>query len=167
MTGTSITAWDSIFWVLCPLGAASYWKWHWTDHPTYATQLKCEPVITTHAVCTSWFCLTNTVDTYIFKCRKMADPIGDLNAVLQTCSIEDQATCTNIINQEGFMELADLGVLETDTDVTEMAKRMAMHTQAEGRVLLRMVMIKCLQSLVWWVQDHQKQVWITTCGRQL
>jgi hypothetical protein len=30
-------------------------------------------------------------------------------------------TCTNIINQEGFTQLEDLGVLETDTDVSEMA----------------------------------------------
>ena len=48
----------------------------------------------------------------------------------------------NIINQEGFTQLEDPGVLETDTDVSEMAKRMATRTQAEGRVLLGTVMIK-------------------------
>jgi hypothetical protein len=48
-------------------------------------------------------------------------------------------------------------VLETDADVTEMAKRMATRTQAEGRVLLGTVVIKRLQTLVWWIRDHQKR----------
>jgi hypothetical protein len=53
----------------------------------------------------------------------MADLIGQLHAVL--------ATHTNIIAQEGFTQLGDLGVLETNTDVSEMAKRMATRTQVE------------------------------------
>jgi hypothetical protein len=47
-------------------------------------------------------------------------------------------------------------LLEADTDVMEMAKQMAARTQAEGRVLLGTVVIKHLQTLVWWVRDHQK-----------
>jgi hypothetical protein len=39
----------------------------------------------------------------------------------------------------------------------EMAKRMAAHTQADGRVLIGTVVIKHLQTLIWWVRDHQKQ----------
>ena len=53
--------------------------------------------------------------------------------------------------------MSDLGVLETNADITEMAKRMASHTQAEGRVLLGTVVIKRLQTLVWWIRDHQKR----------
>jgi uncharacterized membrane protein YgcG len=87
----------------------------------------------------------------------MADPIEELHAVLGTCGIVDEATRTNIINQEGFTQLQDLGVLETDSDVTEMAKRMATRTQAEGRVLLGTVVIKRLQTLVWWIRDQQKR----------
>jgi hypothetical protein len=87
----------------------------------------------------------------------MANPIAELNLVLKTCGILDAATRTNIINREGFMSLDDLGVLETDTDVTEMAKRMATRTQAEGRVLLGTVVIKRLQTLVWWIRDQQKR----------
>jgi hypothetical protein len=34
---------------------------------------------------------------------------------------------------------------------------MATRTQAEGRVLLGTVVIKRLQTLVWWVRDHQKR----------
>jgi hypothetical protein len=87
----------------------------------------------------------------------MVNPIDNLHAVFVMQGITDEATRTNIINQEGFTQLGDLGVLETDTDVSEMAKRMATRTQAEGRVLLGMVMIKQLQMLVWWVRDQQKR----------
>jgi uncharacterized membrane protein YgcG len=87
----------------------------------------------------------------------MADPIQELHDVFLTCGINDMATRTTIIAQEGFTQLDDLGVLETDTDVSEMAKRMATRTQAEGRVLLGTVIIKRLQTLVWWIRDHQKR----------
>jgi hypothetical protein len=87
----------------------------------------------------------------------MADPIAELHAVLETCGVVNEGTRTNIIVREGFTQLADLGVLETDTDVTEMAKRMATRTQNEGRVLLGTVIIKRLQTLVWWVRDQQKR----------
>jgi hypothetical protein len=59
-------------------------------------------------------------------------------------------------HQEGFTQLEDLGVLKTNTDVNNMAKRMATRTQGEGRVLLGMVMIQQLQTLVWWVRDQHK-----------
>ena len=87
----------------------------------------------------------------------MADPIGELNAVFAMCGIADGATRANIIAQEGFTQLGDLGVLEMDSNITEMAKRMASRTQAEGRVLLGTVVIKRLQTLVWWVRDRQKR----------
>ena len=60
----------------------------------------------------------------------MADPIAELHAVLVTCGVGNKGTHTNIIVREGFTQLVDLRVLETDTDVTEMAKRMATCTQA-------------------------------------
>ena len=87
----------------------------------------------------------------------MADPIEELNMVFQTCRIADPVVRTNIINREGFTSLEDLGVLETDTDVSDMAKRLASRTQAEGRVYLGTVVVKRLQTLVWWVRDHQKR----------
>lgn len=87
----------------------------------------------------------------------MADPIAELNMVLEVCGIADLATRTNIINREGFNSLEDLGVLETDSDVSDMAKRLASRTQAEGRVYLGTVVVKRLQTLVWWVRDHQKR----------
>jgi hypothetical protein len=81
--------------------------------------------------------------------------LDDLHAVFAMCGIPDAATRTLIMNREEFNQLNDLGVLETDTDVTEMAKRMASRTQAKGRVLLGTVIIKRLQTLVWWIRDHQ------------
>jgi len=87
----------------------------------------------------------------------MADPIEELHAVFTTCGIIDEARRNNIIALEGFTQLKDLAVLETDTDVTEMAKRMATRTQAEGRVLLGTVVIKRLQTLVWWIRDQRKR----------
>ena len=84
----------------------------------------------------------------------MADPIEELNAVFTTCGINDAGMRANIIAQEGWEYLR---VLETDMDVAEMAKRMASQMQAEGRVLLGTVIIKCLQTLIWWVRYHQKR----------
>ena len=81
----------------------------------------------------------------------MADPIAELNMVFEMCGVADLATRTNTINREGFTSLEDLGVLETDTDVSDMAKRLASRTHAEGRVYLGTVVVKRLQTLVWWV----------------
>jgi hypothetical protein len=53
----------------------------------------------------------------------MADPIAELNMVVEMCGVTDLATCTNIINWEGFISLEDLGILETDTEVSDMAKK--------------------------------------------
>jgi hypothetical protein len=69
---------------------------------------------------------------------------NNLHAVFKMCGIPDAATRTLIMNRKGFTQLDDLGVLETDLDVTEMAKRMASRTQAKGRVLLGTVIIKRL-----------------------
>jgi hypothetical protein len=97
-----------------------------------------------------------TMVPFQVQLRWLIQAIGEVHAVLKRCSIIEEAIYMNIINHEGFMQLADLGVLETDTDVMEMAKRMATQAQAEGRVLLGTVIIKQLETLGWWVRDHQK-----------
>jgi ribosomal protein L35AE/L33A len=78
----------------------------------------------------------------------MANLIDNLHVVFTMCGINNKATRANIIMQKGFTQLEE--------DVSKMAKRMAMRTQAEGRVLLGTVMIKHLQTLIWWVRDQQK-----------
>jgi hypothetical protein len=71
-------------------------------------------------------CLTHTVVSVTYLGTvKMADPIGELNAIFAMCGIADKAMRANIIAQEVFTQLEDLGVLESDTNVMEMAKRMA------------------------------------------
>lgn len=89
----------------------------------------------------------------------MADPIAELHAVLTTCGITEADTPrVSVIDREGFNELPDLGILETDGDVTEMANRMAKRTVDDGRVTLgTTVVIKRLQTLVWWIRDRQKR----------
>jgi hypothetical protein len=64
--------------------------------------------------------------------------------VLKVCHVMDLATCTNIINQEGFMSVEDLGILGTDSDVLDMAKRLVSRAQAEGKVYLGTVVAKRL-----------------------
>ena len=87
----------------------------------------------------------------------MADPIDELNAVLMTIGITNQNIRTNIIEREGFTEVADLATLVTDRDVDEMAKRMAARTQNEGRVFLGTVTVQRMKTLVWWVNDQLKR----------
>jgi hypothetical protein len=77
--------------------------------------------------------------------------------VFKMCGVTDVVTRTNIINQEGFTTIEDLGVLKNDSDVSDMAKRMASRMLVEGRVQLGTVGIKRVQTLVWWVRDHQKR----------
>jgi hypothetical protein len=45
---------------------------------------------------------------------KKANPIDNLHAVFAMCGITDEATRANIIVQEGFTQLEDLGVLKND-----------------------------------------------------
>ena len=88
----------------------------------------------------------------------------DLHAILTVCGISTEATCACIIKatcaciigNEGFTSVEDLAVLETDTDVSEMAKRMASHTAADGSVNLGTIQIKRIQALAWWVRDCMK-----------
>jgi len=99
--------------------------------------------------------LTTWSFIYFIQFTQMAD--ADLHAVLTVCGIAAQATRTMIINNEGFGSLADLGEMEGDRDVSEMAKRMASRSAAQGRVHLGTTHIKRIQALVWWVHDHQKR----------
>jgi hypothetical protein len=97
--------------------------------------------------------VTHTVDPFVlfrygFYDFKMANQ-NNLHLVFEMCGITDAVTWTLIMNCKGFTQLDDLGVLETDSDVTEMAKRLASRTQAKGRVLLGTVIIKRFQMLVW------------------
>eukprot|EP00957_Ditylum_brightwellii_P011186 847260-Ditylum_brightwellii.AAC.1 len=45
----------------------------------------------------------------------------------------------------------------SDSDITEMAKRLAETPAANGHVLLGTVVIKCMQTLVYWVKDKHRR----------
>ena len=50
--------------------------------------------------------------------------VQDLHTVLTMCGINEEATRNLIIVREGLTQLGDLGVLQTDTDVMKMSKRL-------------------------------------------
>ena len=85
-----------------------------------------------------------------------APPNAEVHAVLQMCGVADADTRNLLIQNEGFETLEDIAILESDADLTEMAKRSASRTMADGRVLLGTVQIKRMQGLVWWLHDRMK-----------
>jgi hypothetical protein len=82
-------------------------------------------------------------------------PNADIHAVLSICGIVTEAHRTLIIVNEGFMSLADFGLLR-EKDVYEMVKRMGSRTAAAGRVYVGTLQVKKLQALCYWVRDQQK-----------
>ena len=86
-----------------------------------------------------------------------AAALADVNTLLTACGITDANVRNAIVHREGFLTVEDLAVLESDTDVTEMAKRMAGRTAAEGRAHLSTVQIKRLQAMVWWIHDRRQR----------
>ena len=62
--------------------------------------------------------------------------INDVDLVLAICGVHDPVTRGNIIAREGFQTLEDLGIMEGDKDVIEMAKRMASRSLNQGHVNL-------------------------------
>jgi len=85
----------------------------------------------------------------------MADTIQELCDVLETCGVAGAADHNTIITHEGFMSIANLSILDGNSDVMEMAKRMVAQNAADGRVTLGTMVIKRLQALVWLVKDCQ------------
>ena len=65
----------------------------------------------------------------------MAAVNPDLEMVLTICGISQQ-NAGWIATNEGFVNMDDLGVMEDDKVVLEMAKRMASRPTNAGRVLL-------------------------------
>ena len=82
------------------------------------------------------------------------DPI---HTVLRTCGVALLAASMTFINVEGLDLLSAFTQLNGNSDVTEMAKRMAARPAASGRVFLGTMQIKRLQALVHRVKDHDKR----------
>ena len=84
-----------------------------------------------------------------------AAALQGLQRVLETCGITPEVTHTQFINNEGLTSIANLGLLDGDNDVLEMAKCMVTQTEANGCVNLGTIAIKKLQALVYWIKDCQ------------
>ena len=84
------------------------------------------------------------------------DALNEVHDVLIVCGFTNQVTRDRIILNEGFNTIGDIGEMEEDTDVTEMAKRLSSRTIAEGRVLIQTKQLKRLQVLVWWIRDRKR-----------
>ena len=80
-----------------------------------------------------------------------------VHQALRVCGVTALSARKVFIEVEGIDNLEALGTLNGDTDVTEMAKRMASRPANAGKVILGTMQIKRLQALVYWVKDHEKR----------
>ena len=87
------------------------------------------------------------------------EPPNPIHYVLTTCGITNARSPSTFINIEGLGLIeAFESIMSGDSDVTEMAKRMASRpTIATGRVILGTMQIKRLQALVYSVKDGNKR----------
>ena len=84
-------------------------------------------------------------------------PPNPIHGVLQVCGINAAASRDIFILTEGLDTMESFALLSGDTDVTEMAKRMASRSVNGGRVILGTMHIKKIQALVFWVKDLAKR----------
>jgi hypothetical protein len=87
------------------------------------------------------------------------EPPNPVHEELTICGIATAANRATLINIEGLDSVEDFASMNGDSDVTEMAKRMATRPNAAtGRLTLGTMQIKKLQALlVYWVNDHNKR----------
>ena len=86
------------------------------------------------------------------------EPPNPVHNILITCDVTNAAHRDVFMEIEGLDSIAAFAAMSGDTDVTEMAKRMASRPNAAaGRVILGTMQIKRLQDLVYWVKDYDKR----------
>ncbi len=86
------------------------------------------------------------------------EPPNPVHEVLTMCGITTAANRATLINIEGLDSVEALASMNGDSDITEMAKRIATRPNAAaGRFILRTMQIKRLLALVFWVKDHDKR----------
>ena len=115
----------------------SYPSWYGPDaeltysHASIRTQMDAEPVAAAGTV------VVNV---------ELPNPV---HGVLMTCGITNATQHEVFMDIEGLDLIAAFAAMSGDTDVTEMAKRMASRPNAAaGRVILGTIQIKRLQALV-------------------
>jgi hypothetical protein len=88
-------------------------------------------------------------------------PPNPVHEVHTICGIATAANRATLINIEGLDSVEAFASMNGDSDVTEMAKRMATRPNvAVGRLILGTMQTMRLHALVYWVKDHNK------CGIQ-
>jgi hypothetical protein len=86
------------------------------------------------------------------------EPPNPVHDTLTICSITTAATSTTFLNIEGLDSVEAFASMNSDSNITEMAKQMASRPNAAaGRVILGTMQIKRLQALVYWVKGHDKR----------
>ena len=73
---------------------------------------------------------------------------------MQVCGISEHVAHTRLICNKGFKLLEDFVIMDGDTDVLEMAKRLSSRAVVT-HMNLGTVQIKRLQALFWWIHDCQ------------
>ena len=78
----------------------------------------------------------------------------ELHNVLRVCGISELINHRCLINNKRFNSLDYFGVMDGETDVLDMAKRLASRAVAT-RADLGKVQTKGLQALVWWIHNRR------------
>ena len=102
--------------------------------------------------------MADELDPALADIFPVAPAVNPLHNVLMLCGVATAAARQVFINLEGLDTIDAFANLNGDSDVTEMAKRMASRgSVAAGRVILGTMQIKKIQALVYWVKDHHKR----------
>ena len=88
--------------------------------------------------------------------------LQEIYNVLQVCVISKRLVFTQLIDNKGFNLLKDFGVIDVDTYMLDMEKRLASRSITTP-VNFGMVKIKGLQDIFWWIHEFHthKQKLIT------
>jgi hypothetical protein len=154
MSGCQRDGWYGSYWVIAPKEMSLYGCKLFIWCKVWSTSLCTTPA-------KAWFPLPWHID-WMSSCwgATVWLPITWWNLYLDNdCTVLTQygiitvVEQTNLINNEGLYQFEDIGVMKDDKDVYKMVKQLAQCTVADRYVNLSTVTIKCLQGLVYWVND--------------
>jgi hypothetical protein len=101
--------------------------------------------------------MADAIDPVLDEIEFVPPVLNPVHNVLNLCGVTAATSRQVFIDIEGLDTIDAFATLNGDSDVTEMAKRMASRTAAVGRVILGTMQIKKIQALVYWVKDHHRR----------
>ena len=101
--------------------------------------------------------MADAIDPVLDEVEFVPPVLNPVHNVLILCGVTAATSCQVFIDIEGLDTIDAFATLNGDSDVTEMAKRMASRTAAVGCVILGTMQIKKIQALVYWVKDHHRR----------